>query len=273
MSRDGGDHNVYWLEDDPPIFRTTAYYSPRNLQMEHSPESKVSNVQGLYERLRPHLKDKNVLCVPHRGGRPANPEWHDPKIERLVECYCEHSRSVDWASAFLEKGYRLGFIGSGDGHYGHPGYGYLRPDRQQQIGEGLVAVLSEGLLSEGHTRRAIFTALYDRHCYATTGDRIILDFRVDNHLMGSEYHTDNPPELKVTAHGTSKVSRVEIRRNGSPIHVIAPGAKNVQITWTDAGFDPTLGCYYQVRLIQTNDEEALSSPVWVLPRRLKTMKD
>jgi hypothetical protein len=259
-SKVGGDHNVYWLDDDPPIFRSISYYSPRNLQMEHSQESKVPHIQGLYAKVRPYLKDKNVLCIPHRGGRPANPEWHDPQIERLVESYCEHFRSVDWANGFLQKGYRLGVMGSGDGHYGHPGYGYLRPDKQHQIGEGLIAVLAEE-----HTRRSIFTALFDRHCYATSGDRIILDFRVDNHLMGAEYRTDKPPELKVTVHGTSEVSRVEILRNSIPVHVSTPGTKNVELSWTDAGFDPRSGSgyHYQVRVVQANNEEALSSPVWV----------
>jgi hypothetical protein len=258
MSEVGGDHNVYWLDDDPPIYRSTLFYSPRNLQMDHDTNDKTPHIQQLYAALEKRMKNKNVFCIPGRGGRGANPKWHNPKFERLVEAYCEHFRSEEWANEFLQKGYRLGLMASGDDHYGNPGYGYLHPDRQKLVGEGLIAVLAEQ-----NTRKSIFTAMYDRHCYATTGDRIILDFRADGHIMGSEYTATKPPEIQVKAVGTTDIRLIEIKKNSKIVFSVGPFKRTEEIRWLDPDFQVGQSCYYNVRVLQNNDEEALSSPIWV----------
>lgn len=255
----GGDHNIYWSDDDPPVFRSTLYYNTRNIQMDHNFESRIAHITDLYREVRKYLHDKNVMIIPHRGGRAANPLWHDPDLERLIETYCEHFRSKDWSAEFLRKGYRLGMMASSDGHYGNPGYGYLFPQRQDLVGEGLIAVMAPE-----QTRKSIFTAMYDRHCYATTGDRIILDFRVDGHPMGSEYSTTNAPEIKVKAVGTTAIALISIRKNGEPVFTLKPNKMIAEFGWKDPAFDPDAkGIYYDVLVIQENDEEALSSPVWI----------
>lgn len=258
-SDSGGDHNIYWLDDDPPIFRSPLFYSPRNIQMDHDIEAKVSHITDLYSKLRKHLRDKNVLCIPHKGGRSASLCWHDPDLERLIEVYCEHFRSKEWVAEFLQKGYRLGMMASGDGHYGNPGYGFLLPQRQNLIGEELIAVLAPE-----QTRKSIFTAMYDRHCYATTGDRIILDLLVDGHLMGSEYSTSRAPEIIVSAIGTTNISMITIRKNGESVYTLKPNKMIVEFGWKDPCFEPdSEGTFYDVLVVQKNNEEALSSPVWI----------
>jgi len=261
----GGDHNVYWLEDDPPLYRSTSYYEPRNIQMYHEEEPKVAEVKDLMDILeKRHLKDKNVFCIPHFGGRKGNPQWHNPKVQRLIEVYSEHRRSEDWMTTFLTKGYRLGIMASSDGHYGNPSYGYLKRnspdigDFQQEIGMALVAVYAPK-----RTRKSIFTALYDRHCYATTGDRILLDFQVDGHPMGSEYKTSDAPVISVMAAGTAEITSVEIKKDSKTIHKIEPHQMSVEFKWRDPDFRADKPCYYYVCINQSNNEQAISSPVWI----------
>ena len=263
----GGDHNVYFLEDDPPIYRSDNYYDPRNVQMYHGPEPKVPHVTGVFAALahRPRagrsLCDKNVFCVPHYGGRHGNPEWHDPKVQRLIEIFSEHRRSEDWATTFLTEGHRLGIIASTDNHLGNPGYGYLRPSYDwdtQEIGMAAVAVYAPE-----RTRESVFRALYDRRTYATSGDRIILDFQADGHPMGSEYRTGSPPVLTVEAVGTARISRVEIKKNSRVVHAVEPQGTAAALRWRDADFQADDPCYYYVRVVQDNDEEAICSPIWV----------
>ncbi|NQT38950.1 MAG: DUF3604 domain-containing protein, partial [Planctomycetes bacterium] len=123
----GGDHNAYFLDDDPPLYRSDNYYHPRNLQTDHGPVPRVPHVTGVFQRLRTHLDDENVLCIPHYGGRHGNPQWHDPQVQRLIEIFSEHRRSEDWATSFLTRGHRVGVMASTDCHFGNPGYGYLKP--------------------------------------------------------------------------------------------------------------------------------------------------
>jgi len=272
----GGDHNVYFLEDDPPIYRSDNYYDPRNLQMYHGDEPKLHHVSELFEKLVPQPGDKpqadstapdsqlptpNCFCIPHYGGRHGNPAWHDPRVQRLIEIFSEHRRSEDWATTFLTAGHRLGIMASTDNHFGNPGYGYLRPTGDwdtQEIGMALLAVYAPE-----RTREAVFQALYERRVYATSGERILLDFEVDGHPMGSECRSDRPPTLRIEAVGTNAIARVEIKKNSSEVHTIEPGEAAVRLEWTDPGFQPGQTCYYYVRIVQEDGEEAISSPVWM----------
>jgi len=259
----GGDHNVYFLEDDPPIYRSDNYYEPRNLQMYHGPEPKQAHIKDVFAKLEQRLDNKNVLCIPHWGGRHGNPDFHNAKVQRLVEIFSEHRRSEDWAAKFLAKGHRLGIMASGDGHYGNPGHGYLRPTYDwdgQEIGMALVAVYAKE-----HTRESIFHALYDRHVYATSGDRIILEFDCDGHPMGSEYRTDSSPGFRIEVAGTAPIRVVEIKKDGKVVAEvpIAPLQRSVQYRWRDPDFQPDRGSYYYLRAVQHNNEEAISSPIWV----------
>ena len=257
----GGDHNVYFLDDDPPLYRSDNYYHPRNLQVYHGPDPKVPHVKDLFARIEKHLRDKDVLCIPHWGGRHGNPAFHNPKVQRLIEVFSEHRRSEDWAASFLQSGHRLGVMASGDDHYGNPGHGYLHPkgdwDRQE-IGMAAVAVYAPE-----HTRESIFRALYDRRVYATSGDRIILDVRADGHPMGSEYKTLQPPVIEVEAIGTVAIKLVQIKKDSREVFAAKPGKTAVRLRWQDPEFQPGRPSYYYVRVVQENDEEAISSPIWV----------
>lgn len=260
-TQQGGDHNCYFLDDDPPLYRSTNYYCPDNLQMGHDPAPKLAHVTDLFAALNRHLTDKNVFCIPHFGGRKGNPEFHDPKVQRLIEIFSEHRRSEDWAGTYLARGHRLGIMASTDNHFGNPGYGYLRPSydwEHQEIGMAALAVRA----SE-HTRRSIFDALYERRVYATSGDRIILDFKADGHPMGSEFKTATAPELGVEVAGTAAVTRVEIKKDGRLVHTSEPGTNEFKLKWRDPDFAAGESCYYYVRIEQANGEEAISSPIWV----------
>lgn len=263
-TKQGGDHNCYFLDDDPPLYRSTNYYCPDNLQMGHDPAPKLAHVEDVFVALNKHLKDKDVFCIPHFGGRKGNPSFHDPKVQRLIEIFSEHRRSEDWATTYLTREYRLGIMASSDDHFGNPGHGYLKPSydwEHQEIGMAALAVRAPE-----QTRRAIFHALYDRHVYATSGDRILLDFTADGRPMGTEICLARAPLLAVEAVGTSPIMRIEIKKNSKIVHVVEPGAQKAAFEWRDPDFGGSETCYYYVRVEQVNGEEAISSPIWLTPR-------
>ena len=260
----GGDHNVYWLDEDPPIYRSKTAYNELNPQLYHGPYPKVGHIEDVFANLQNRLRDKNVFCIPHRGGRAGNPKWHNPKVQRLIEIYSEHFRSEPWAAEFLKKGHRVGIMASSDNHYGNPGYGYLKRGgntgstfEPEEVGMGLIAVYAERL-----TRKSIFTALYDRHCYATSGDRIILEFKANGRIMGSEIKSVESPVFAVSAVGTADISRVEINKNGEIVFTAEPNKRHFELSWRDKDFDKSQTSFYYVRIFQSSNEEAISSPIW-----------
>ena len=155
-------------------------------------------------------------------------------------------------------------MASSDNHYGNPGYGYLKRGRDngsafepEEFGMGLIAVYAERL-----TRKSIFTALYDRHCYATSGDRIILEFTADGQVMGSEFKSVRSPGFVVRTVGTADVTRVEIKKNGEIKFTAEPNRRHFELSWRDEEFDESQTSFYYVRIVQANNEEAVSSPIW-----------
>ena len=257
----GGDHNVYFLQDDPPLYRSRSYYDYRNLQMYHGDKQQVNHVEDLFIALASGFEDRTVFCIPHYGGRQGNPSFHNPKVQRAIEIFSEHRRSEDWALSFLDKGHRLGIVASTDDHYGNPGYGYLKITGDwstQEIGMAAIAVLAKE-----RTRKAVFEALYDRHVYATSGDRIWLEFYADGHPMGSEYESAQAPSLQVASVGTAPIILLEVKKNGEVVYSQEPNETQVDLSWQDPDFESTVEAYYYVRLLQEDGEEAISSPIWV----------
>ena len=117
--------------------------------------------------------------------------------------------------AALGRGYRFGFIGSGDSHDGHPGFAQLA----SPVG-GLAAILSEE-----RTREGVLAALRARRVYATSGPRILLRFALGAHPMGSSV-TLAPGEslsesLFVSVLAPGPLERVDLIRSGRVVDTIA----------------------------------------------------
>lgn len=214
----GGDHNVYFADDDPPILRSHPYDDPRNTRIYHGDSARADHIEELFDALTRLSTKGRVLTAPHFGGRPANPKWIHSELDRLVEIYSEHQRSERWATEFLSS--RLGIAAGGDDHIGRPGNGFLRFIEKVQpspYGQGLIAIEAPAL-----NREAIFRALYDRRVYATTGARILLRVSVSGAPMGSEVKLDSAPTVSVEVAGTAPVVVVQILKDWAVVHEEVP---------------------------------------------------
>jgi len=212
------------------------------------------------------LEKGQALTIPHHPGDKVHTlDWRyfNSDFEPLVEIFqvrgsyeydscpmnpTNYGRYIKKGHSIrdgLNRGYRFGFTAGGE-----------------HEGVGVTAVYAEEL-----TRDAIFEALRERHTYGTTGEHIILDFRLNGYLMGSEIViSDGNPTIEVRAIGTNKIRKIRLVRSGETLKEWRVDGMEVNLTWTDNLSLEEIDKkdhYYYVVVEQVNGEMAWASPVFV----------
>ena len=223
------------------------------------------------------------ISVPHVMGEwtesEVHPLWVDVNNEHqsIGEIYSNHNLTDgggllrddpqrfeldmddSWSYQYAwHVGHRIGLIGSSDNHLGTPGAN----DSTTYVGPtGGLAIA----LAERNDRGAIWDAFEKRRTYATTGTRILLDFRIDGHLMGDEFTSATNPTIAVAVAGTAALERVELVKHcGSGYEVIyldEPDSEVSSFAYVDEDFRES--SFYYVRVTQVDGEMAWSSPIWI----------
>lgn len=144
----------------------------------------------------------------HRGLAHAHHQaWSlcDDKVEVNIEAasswetYLE--RDPSHYHRHLRQGMRIGVIGGSDEHRRNPG-----------LGGALTGVWSEEL-----TRESILSALRAHRCYATTGRRIVVDFRANGRFMG-ETAAGPGVRFHICIASPAPLAAIEIIRDGEVSH-------------------------------------------------------
>jgi hypothetical protein len=248
-----GHRHVLYFTDDGPLITSLAPATDRP------------------EELWRALAGQTALTVAHHpAGGPIAIDWTippDPHFEPVTEVSSVHgsSEAADspgriydavaghFVRDALDRGYRLGFVGSGDTHDGHPGLGHLATG----IG-GLAAVLSEE-----RTRDGVLAAMRARRTYATSGPRIILRFSVDTTPMGGTLPpapSDALHAVAVFVHGTAPIERIDLVRSGRV--VLTAEQEDAEATLATRIPRLAAGEYVYVRVVQRDGGLAWSSPVF-----------
>jgi hypothetical protein len=200
----GGDHNVYFLEDEGELHRSNHWLIDDRSE---EPTDRYP-VSKLWETFR---ERRDVISVAHIGGRHANLDFHDQERVPLIEVHSHHGTFEWFLEEAMRRGLKVGFVGNSDDHTCRPGL-TLTSDRFTTRG-GYTGIYAKEL-----TRKGLWEALWSRRCYATTGERVILDVDVDGHAMGEEYEGNRSPKIKVKIHGTAPLHEVEVKRGTETIH-------------------------------------------------------
>ncbi|MHC4874193.1 MAG: PHP domain-containing protein [Planctomycetota bacterium] len=288
----GGDNNAYYKGTKGP------YFWLDRPDMEAT-KPKIS-LQELWDFL-----DKTGLeymTVPHHTGRSKKyrsfeDDLYDAKRERLFEIYSCWGSSEFHDERFrlkggnsdkpcyftdaVKAGCRFGVIASGDDHRTMPGgermgVGTALGTKSQNayLYHGLAAVKAEKL-----TRDHLWDAMYNKSCYATTLDKVLLDIKVGDINMGEEGSLSandslrKKREIKVNILADSNRG-VRLVRNGEVIakKAIEPFAEEFSfvdedpiedIAVRDAKFHPEPFVSYYVRVDNKDGQTQWSSPVWI----------
>lgn len=212
-----------------------------------------------------------ITVAHHTGGGPVSTDWSfapPPEREPVVEISSVHGSSESMsgpqrvrpavAGSFvvdaLALGYRLGFVGSGDSHDGHPGLAH-----RNAMSGGLAAIMAPEL-----SREAVLGALRSRSVYATSGPRILLQLRAGDVPMGGVLPASAPaesPGYSLRIAGTGPLRMVELIKNGVPeLGIDLEGRLDVELHLEGPRLEP--GDYLYVRVRQEDGALAWSSPIW-----------
>ncbi|NQT51393.1 DUF3604 domain-containing protein, partial [bacterium] len=199
-----GDHNVFARAEGLPVFR-------------------VDTLAELYACLR----GREAIAIPHHtayrvGLRGHDWSVHDEALSPFAELFSVHGCSETdeewvglrgnphmgpgfaggtWQDA-LDRGLHVGCIASTDNWGDMPGH----------YGRGRMAVLATEL-----TRDALWDAFRARRVYGVTGDRIEVDFRLSNAVMGQAIPAAGPRRIVCRVRGSDAIDRIELLRNGRVI--------------------------------------------------------
>jgi hypothetical protein len=263
-----GHRNIHYPGDWGPIVRSN--------------RDDPDDLEALFEVARAN----DALLIPHHSANVTmGVNWeggHEPEHERLVEIHSIWGNSERPAEAgnplpimtsggekagqhvqdALGLGYRFGFTGGGDIHDGRPGdelhSAQEMPEQYRLLRrQGIMGVWTTEL-----TREAVFDALWERRCFATTNVRMPMLFEVNEAFMGQEAQAHSPRNISVWAASESPIARVDIVRNGEDWQSREPHERIVQWELEDEE-SGAAGDYYYARFTREDGWIGWSSPVWI----------
>ncbi len=225
------------------------------------------------------LRGQEVLTFAHHSaGGPVATNWDfppDPDLEPVTEIVSVHGSSEaldsptpiyrpvegNFVRDVLNRGYVLGFLGSGDGHDGHPGLSGLAA-----ASGGLAAILSEEL-----TRQGVMAALRERRVYATNGPRILLRVALAGQPMGSrlsvsevQSEASGEATLWVRSVAPAALQQVDLIRRGASVESLScEGQRSCEVVWSIRGLES--GDFLYLRVVQVDGGAAWSSPFFIEP--------
>ncbi len=218
--------------------------------------------------------ENNAMTSPHHFsyGRQGRSDasypfgYWDSRVARFVEVYSSHGASEypgnprplihayqgydKYMQGGLKKGLRFGVVGASDNHDSHPGRsGWGR------YPSGLSAFWASEL-----TRDSIWDALWNYRVYATSFDRIYMEFRINASTMGSQL-VDDAADIDGYVIGKTDSLEVTLIKDNKEIRTWITDKGVVEFSHLD---DSIYGDhFYYLRVTQSNGEQAWSTPIWI----------
>jgi len=184
----GGDHNVFYLGDDE-TFYPSSHWEVRHLYDEEHSRDRYP-INKLFDEFRGRT---DVMIVPHIGGRPANLDYYDGEFIDNIEIHSHHGTFEWFAHEAMKRKLKVGFVATSDDHTCRPGLSYALQNTGQAANAFDVKSGLTGVYAKELTKKAIWEALRSRRCFAVTFNRIILDVRIGEAMMGQEITIHTAP--------------------------------------------------------------------------------
>lgn len=270
-------------------------YTKDSKQILRRKDAKYNQLKKIYKNFSPK-EMISIPCFTMAKGYEYNFKDFDPDFERVVEIYnswgssecskkdgnpipiqCEGKKGINESAEgaiqkALLRNLRFGFVAGGLDDRGV--YMGLYDQGQEQYPPGMTAIIAPE-----YTRTSVAEALYNRSCYATTGERILVGLYLAGVPMGKEINTAEKPGLMVNRHlsgyvaGTTNLQTIELIRNGKVIKTFESDGYSMEFAYDDmipldkvvidAKDKKPPFVFYYLRVTQEDGHMAWSSPIWV----------
>ncbi|OGL43175.1 MAG: hypothetical protein A2161_04185 [Candidatus Schekmanbacteria bacterium RBG_13_48_7] len=277
-----GHHNVYFRNE--PDLLISSRNSPNVAGSEE-----VKYIDDIREMFRWYSgRESEILIIPHAIAGPfpmtfindgsnlrsvlevfsiwGDGETQDPEVNILNPP--QPKQGNFWLDALL-AGLPFGVTGGSDSHIGTVGN-----TREQTYNSGVEYVGLTAVYAEKLTREAIFDAIKNKHTYATTGPRIIINYLINEHPMGSSFTAIAPLNHSLSVLSPSPIDSITVIKGtkipdntnvslykSSVFNTYTPHSCYFQKHFQDNDFDYSVFYYLRVRLADGN--MAWTSPIWV----------
>lgn len=216
----------------------------------------------------------DVFLEVHIGGRI--PRWGDymPARERMVEAVSAFGNAEWLLQEALDRGFKPAVCGCSDLHYGLMGgprtieesrgrfHKYLNK-RDSAYGTGAITAARAASLD----RNAIWDAFEKRHTYATTDERVYLDFKVNNGIYGDDIQESDEYRIKIDYIGTDIIEAVHLVSGKYIVRTFQSGTSDFKTAITLKASE-LAGDFIYLKASQRDGTFAICSPVYINRRQM-----
>ncbi len=263
--------------------RHVLFFNPAEARVISSLDAATDRPDELWQA----LADSDAMTIAHHSaGGPVPIDWSfmpPPGIEPVTEIASVHgsSEAADTPGPIyhpkpgntvrdaLARGHRFGFVGSSDGHDGHPGLSQIAGGRSGVAGLWVMA-------APARTREAVRDTLRARRTYATNGPRIFVEAALDGWPIGADLPASHDPaaprpgpsprpaQLEWRIAATAPIERIDvIRGNGRIGRVKGDGGRDMVGAVEVVPLAP--GEWLYLRVVQSDGGAAWTSPFFAPP--------
>lgn len=226
----GGDHNIFFLNDEK-TFHPSSNWSSLGKSQGNKEANPITELFQLYKDRR------DVLIIPHVGGRYANFDYYNKNFIKVIEIHSHHGIFEWFAKDAMKRRMKVGFVAASDDHTCRQGLTYPlngfgnSASRSFTVTSGYTGVWANRLEKE-----EIWKALSLRHCYASTTDRVLLKTNIEDFIMGDELDTSKGEvRLHVISAGRYAIENILVYDWDKKIQEFSFGDKSknkIRIRWS-----------------------------------------
>lgn len=160
--------------------------------------------------------------------------------------YYANDGNKSWFDEAIERGWKIGASGSEDNHSGT--WGTATPSKL-------------AVLAAANTQTDIYNALKAKRFFTTYDLNLALSFKIGGNEMGSIISAGTLSfNILASDVDNELFTQVQLLKNGSVIQTWTPNVSTVNIS---GEMTFATGEYYYIRVKQADNDEAISSPIWI----------